>query len=179
MMRALLVVAALAGTARAETDKLANRTTTVAALGLIWMQIDGITNSGMAVQPTLTRTFDRFELQADYLLADLRDDSERMPGSYLHRLGFAARYQAARIRADRELTLDFVVEAGVGLQYIELDNGDVIGRNDLEAGIGLRMLSDVVHGKRIFMGMEMMFRCLVSPGGDKAFTFAFGVPFGG
>ena len=178
MIRALLIVAALATTARAESDKLANRTTTIAALGLVYMQVDGITNSGLAVQPIVTRTFDRFELQADYLLADLRDDSERMPGSYLHRFGFAARYQAARTRVDREMTLDFVVEAGVGLQYLAFDNGDTLGRNDFEAGIGLRMLSDVTHGKRVFMGMELMFRGLVAPGGDKAFTFSFGVPFG-
>jgi hypothetical protein len=177
MIRALVIFLALTQAARAE-DKLAKRTTLIPAFALVYMQIEGITNGGMAIQPTLTRTFDRFELQADYTLADLRDEQERMPGSYLHRIGFAARYQAARLRVDRnQMTLDFVVEGGIGFQYLELDNGDVIGRNDLSLGIGLRMLAEAANGK--LMGMEMMFRGLATPSGDKAFVFAFGIPFGG
>ena len=177
-MKVLLAILLLASTAHADDDRLANRETMIAGFGLVSMQVDGIANSGMAVQPTLTRTFDRFELQVEYLLADLRDDSMRQPGSILHRLGFSGRYQAARARVDRSMTLDFVVEGGVGLQYLERDDGDVIGRNDLSLGFGLRMLSNVTHGRRAFMGLEAMFRGLVTPSGDKAFVFVFGVPFG-
>jgi hypothetical protein len=176
MIRALLIVAVLAPAAHAE-DKLSHRTTLIPAAGLVYMQIEGISNGGMAILPTLTHTFDRFELQADYTLADLRDDEERMPGSYLHRIGLSARYQAARLRVDRNaMTLDFVIEGGIGFQYLEFDNGDVMGRNDLSVGIGLRMLAEVANGK--LMGMEMMFRGLATPSGDKAFVFAFGIPFG-
>jgi hypothetical protein len=178
MIRALVIVIALASTRPAHAeDRLAHRTTLIPAFGLVYMQIEGITNGGMAIQPTLTHTFDRLELQTDYTLADLRDEEERMPGSYLHRIGFAARYQAARLRVDRnQMTLDFVVEGGIGFQYLEFDNGDVMGRNDLSVGIGLRMLVEAARGK--VMGIEMMFRGLVTPSGDKAFVFAFGVPFG-
>jgi hypothetical protein len=176
MMRALVILVALTQMARAE-DKLANRTTLIPALGLVYMQIEGIANGGIAIQPMLTRTFDRFELQADYTLADLRDEEERMPGSYLHRIGFSARYQPARLRVDRDrMTLDFVVEGGIGFQYLEFDNGDVMGRNDVSVGIGLRMLAEAANGK--LMGIEMMFRGLATPSGDKAFVFAFGIPFG-
>lgn len=174
-MRALLALLALAGVARADT--LSERTTLLPAFGLVAMQIDGITNTGMAIQPTLTRTYDRVELQADYALADLRDDDERMPGSYLHRIGFAARYQAARLRvANDQMTFDVIVEGGIGFQYVELDDGDVMGRNDLSAGIGVRMLAEVDSG--VLMGMELMLRGLAMPHGDKACMFAFGIPFG-
>jgi hypothetical protein len=174
-VKSLLVVLLLVSSARADIT-FDNRTTLTAAFGLVAMQVDGVTTSGMLVQPTFTRVFDRFELQADYFIADVREDSNRMD-ALVHRFGFAARYQVARARADG-LTLDLIVEGGIGLQYISLDNGDAYGRNDLEVGIGLRMLSDVTHGKRVFMGLDAMLRGLVTPEGDKAFVFAFGVPFG-
>lgn len=174
-MRSLLVLVVLASNAHAD-PKFDNRTTLTAAFGLVAMQVEGVTTTGMLVQPTLTRVFDRFELQADYFIADVREDSNRMD-ALVHRIGFAARYQAARLRAE-ELTLDFIIEGGIGLQYVSLDNGDAYGRNDLAVGIGLRMLYDVTRGKRVFMGCDAMLRGLVTPDGDKAFVFAFGVPFG-
>ena len=178
-MKALVLLCALCGTATAETDRLSNRETAIAGFGLVWMQVDGASMTGMAIQPTLQRTFDRFETQLEYTIADLRDDKMRVPGANLHRLGIAARYQAGRVRVDRHMTLDFVVETGIGLQYLDRDTGDAFGRNDFALGIGLRSLSDVrANGPRVFLGFEAMMRVLVTPSGDKAFVGVFGVPLG-
>ena len=178
-MKALAILVLLASAAHADDDRMTNRTTATAAFGLLYMQIDRIGTSGMLVQPTVTHTFDRFELQADYVLADLRDDSRRMAGSILHRIGLSARYQVQSWRG-REFAGDLVAEAGVGFQYLERDVGEAFGRNDFSVGVGGRFLTNVNGGakKRAFMGIDMMFRGLVSPSGDKAFVFSFGVPFG-
>jgi hypothetical protein len=179
MKRAASILLVLFAThASADREPLADRDVLIAGFGLVWMQVDGTLQSGMAVQPTYNHTFDRFELQGDYMLADLRDDDEQMPGGNLHRFGFAARYQAARARVKRSMTLDFVVEAGAGLQYIELDDGSAVGRTDFSVGLGFRMLADLSARKRAFMGMEGMARLIVTPGGDTGFFFGFGAPFG-
>ncbi len=176
----VLVCLLVASSASAENEHLDDRHIAIAGFGLVWMQIDGVTNSGMALQPTLQRTFDRLELQAEYLIADLRDPSKMQPGSVLHRIGFTGRYQAGRVRVERTMTLDLVVEGGIGLDYIARDTGDAFGRNDLLVGLGFRMLADANPStrSRAFMGVEMMTRMMVSPSGDKAFGFVFGVPFG-
>ena len=167
----------VASTAHAQ-DRLDNRTTMNIGFGLLAMQVDRTTTTGMLVQPSLTRTFDRFELQADYLLGDLRDDSMQMPGATIHRVGFAARYQAARLRDRGTAALELVVEAGIGLQYLALDDGTAFGRNDLEVGVGLRGLFGLPGKSSALMGLEMMFRGLVTPEGDKAVVFVFGASFG-
>ena len=50
---------------RREPDGFANRLTLLAGFGGIFMTVDGVASNGMAIQPTLQRTFDRFELQTD------------------------------------------------------------------------------------------------------------------
>jgi hypothetical protein len=179
MMRALVVVCLLS-TAASANEKLDDRFTATAAFGMTWMQVDGLTNSGMIVQPTFNRAFDRFELQVDYMLGDLKTDEMEHAGSVLHRLGFAARHQVARLRIENSMTMDCVLEGGIGLQYLARDDGDAIGRNDFTVGLGLRTFTNVAETKqnRVFMGMEMMARFIVTPSGDKAFALAFGIPFG-
>src|SRR5437868_4388626 len=108
MMRALVITCALSSAAFAN-EHLDDRFTATAGFGMTWMQVQGVTNSGMTVQPTFNHTFDRFELQADYMLADLKSD-EMDHGSVLHRFGFAARHQIGRVRIERTMTMDCVVE---------------------------------------------------------------------
>lgn len=179
-MRLLVLIALLASAAHADDERIDDRTTATAAFGLLYMQIDRIGTSGMLVQPTVTHTFRRFELQAGYTLADLRDDSERMGGSIMHRLGFGARYAVKHWVQRNEGSADIIVEAGLGLQYLERDVGEPFGRVDFGIGVGGRFLFDVNAGgkKPAFMGIDTMLRGLVTPGGDKAFVFTFGVPFG-
>jgi hypothetical protein len=179
-VRALLVLALLASTAHADR-RLRDRMTLNTGYGLLAMQVDGVMTSGMHVQPALTRTFDRFELHVDYLLGDLSAEQMRMPGATLHRFGFAARYQVGRWRDRRSGTLDLIVEGGIGFQYLALDDGSAFGRNDLEAGIGLRGVAALrakQQQQRLLMGAELMFRGLVTPNGDKAFVLGFGYAFG-
>ena len=179
-MRLLALLALLGSAAHADDDRLENRTTATAAFGLVYMQIDRTGTSGMLVQPTVTHTFRRFELQAGYTLADLRDDSQRMAGSIMHRLGFGARYAVQQWVQRREGSADLIVEAGVGLQYLERDVGEPFGRVDFGIGVGGRFLFDVNSGgtRPAFMGIDTMLRGLVAPSGDKAIVFTFGVPFG-
>jgi hypothetical protein len=177
-MKALAILCLLSSAALAETDR---HTTATAAFGLVYMQIDRIGTSGMLVQPTVTHARGRFELQAGYALADLRDDSARMAGSILHRLGLGARYAVQHWPVGRdEGGADIVVELGLGLEYLERDVGDAFGRADFNIGVGGRFLFDVNRGgrKSAFMGIDTMFRGIVTPSGDKAFLFTFGVPFG-
>lgn len=168
-------------------DPLANRFIVLAAFGGAFMTIDGVGTNGMTIQPTLQRTFDRFELQTDLLLVDWNPRSNG--GGHVLRLGAAARYQAARFRVS-DLTLDAVLEAGAGWQRLMPDEGVVRNRADIEVGIGLRMLSRLLpnqassaSGARpIFFGVEAMVRLLVTPQrnapNDVACVLAFGLPIG-
>jgi hypothetical protein len=171
----------------AAADPLANRFIVLAAFGGAFMTIDGVGTNGMAIQPTLQRTFDRFELQTDLLLVDWTPRSNG--GGHVLRLGAAARYQAARLRVS-DLTLDAVVEAGAGWQRLMPDEGVVRNRADIEVGIGLRMLSRILpnhdsssaRARPIFFGIEAMVRLLVTPQRnaptDVACVLAFGLPLG-
>ncbi|MDQ3369564.1 MAG: hypothetical protein M3680_29400 [Myxococcota bacterium] len=163
---------------------LSDRWTLTPATGVLWMQVHGATGSGMLLQPTLTRTFDRLELQADYLLAHVTDDAGAMPGALVHRLGASAHYQAGRIRVERTMALDLVTSAGVGLQRVMRDDGRSLDRPDLSVGIGLRMLTDIIDRppQRVFFGMEVALRLLVVPRRDASpdlgLAIAFGIPLG-
>src|SRR5687768_5794371 len=173
MMRALLVVSLLASHAHADLD---NRRTASAGFGVVWAELDGVPRYGMALQPTFTRTFRRLELQADYLVGDLRDPERCAVGGYLHRLGVSGRFQLERTHLDGEMALDVVIEAGVGLQYLQLDNGDVVARNDFALGVVLRSVMALQRHPRSFMGIEATGRLLVSPSGDLAGVVMFGLP---
>ena len=140
----------------------------------------------MAIQPTLQRTFDRFELQTELLLADWTPQPSQ--GGHLIRLGTSARYQAARLRV-ADLTLDAVLDAGVGWQRLLPDAGAARNRADFEVGMGLRMLTrtlttnaNVSVQRHMFVGLEFMVRLLVTPQRhgptDIGCVVAFGIPFG-
>lgn len=177
-MKALLVVALLAASAEAE-ERLRDRMTLNTGMGIVGMEVDGVMTSGMHVQPAVTRTFDRFELHAEYMLGDLRDDS--MPGATLHRFGLAARYQVRRWRDAGMGTVDLVAGGGIGQQYVVVEDGSAFGRSDVEVGIGMRMLAGFRakrQGEYMYMGLELMVRGLVTPSGDKALLFAFSAAFG-
>lgn len=184
-MRWLVLIAiALAGPASAhadERDPLVDRFTAIPAFGLVWLQIDGQGGAGMLIQPTVTRTFDRVELQGELAIGDWAASDASAAGALIGRLGGTARYQVGRVRVEGTMTLDLVAEAGLGVQRIAHDDGRMLTRPDLLGGVGFRMLSNVRNvnaPSRIFMGMEVMFRAIVAPGGDLGFMFAFGVPFG-
>ncbi len=168
---------------------LANRFTATPSFGMIWLEVNGEGGSGMAIQPVLTRSYDRVELQAALMLADWRAGSSmQVPrGGLFERLGGSAGYQAGRIRVERTMTLDLVVEAGAGVQRLERDEGGSITRTDLSLGIGLRMLTDVNDGassgrSRIFLGMEAAIRVLLMPRADarpdRALVVVMGIPLG-
>ena len=169
-------------------DPLANRFIVLAAFGGAFMTVDGVGTNGMAIQPTLQRTFDRFELQTDLLLVDWTPRSNG--GGHVLRLGAAARYQAARLRVS-DLTLDAVVEAGAGWQRLMPDQRAARNRGDIEVGIGVRMLSRILphrtatssmRARPVFFGVEAMVRLLVTPQRnaptDVACVLAFGLPIG-
>jgi hypothetical protein len=171
----------------AKEHLLDNRFTVTPAFGMIWLEVLGDGGSGMAIQPTVTRTFDRVELQGALTLADWRDGSGTPHGALFERLGGSAGYQVGRIRVERTMTMDLVLEAGAGIQRIERDEGGSITRGDLSFGLGLRTVTDLRDGQRtgkprIFLGMEAMIRLLVMPSADarpdKALLLVFGSPVG-
>jgi len=171
--------------APAAVIELGDRFTAFAGFGMMWLEVGGTGGSGMAIQPTLQRTFDRVELQGELLLADWQHGTGMAAaGGIVGRLGAEARYQAGRIRVEHRMTLDLVLEAGAGLQGIALDDGGTQLRSDLELGLGLRMLTDVhEHGPaRAFLGMEAMLRVLIAPQPDArpdlGLVLTFGIPFG-
>lgn len=166
---------------------LDNRFTVTPAFGMLWLEVIGEGGSGMAIQPTLTRTFDRVELQGALTLVDWRDSTGTPHGALFERLGGSVGYQAGRIRVQRTMTMDLVLEAGAGIQRIERDEGGSITRGDLSFGLGLRTLTDLRDGQRtgkprIFLGMEAMLGLLVMPSAearpDLAMLLVFGSPVG-
>jgi hypothetical protein len=204
MRRAWLVVLALAGTARAssleiagdppppppppapmivapapppeEPDQLTNRLTFLAGTGMLWLTIEGVHGSGWALQPTVTRTFDRFELQGEVAISSWRRDDTGPMRALVGRLGATARYQAARLHIENTLALDAVVEAGAGVEQIARDSGAALSRPDLTLGVGLRM----AHRDRdasIILGLEVMGRAIVAPG-ERGLLIVFGLPVG-
>ncbi|MCX5745146.1 MAG: hypothetical protein NT062_21890 [Proteobacteria bacterium] len=163
---------------------LGNRFTALAGFGMLVLEVHDETGSGMALQPTLTRTYDRVELQAELTLATWADRTGTPHKGRFERIGAAARYQAGRIRIEQTMTLDLVLDAGVGLQRIERDEDTLIERADLEVGFGLRMLTDMAKpsSSRMLFGMEMMMRLLIMPradaSADLALVLVFGIPVG-
>lgn len=167
-------------------DTLANRFTLLAGFGGLVMTFDGTHSSAMAIQPTVQRTFDRFELQADLLLADWNPQPPGMSGGHVFRLGAAMRYQAARLRVVPDMTLDAIAELGVGMQRLQPDQGASRDRADFEIGIGLRMLTAInrrnAASNRILFGLETMVRLLIAPqpsgSTELGAVFMFGLPVG-
>ncbi len=163
---------------------LADRWTLTPATGVLWMQVQGISGSGIVLAPTVTRTFDRYELSADYTLSRLGESSQPMPTTVVHRLGASVGYQAGRIRVGGTMTLDLVVQGGLGIQHLVRDHAEIVDRPDVSLGINLRMLDDVSDQapRRIFFGMEIGARLIMTPrpsgGTDLGCVIAFGAPFG-
>lgn len=163
---------------------LSDRWTLTPAFGGMWMSVHGVVGSGLMLQPTVTRTFDRFELSADYAVARLGDASEPMPTTVVHRLGASAHYQAGRIRVGSMMTLDLLAQAGVGIEHLVRDRAGSIDRPDLSLGLGFRVLDNLGASRphRILFGLEMGARLLVIPrasgGADLGCGIAFGVLLG-
>ena len=160
---------------------LGDRWTMTAQVGVGWLTIDGVANeAGVAINPTLARTFDRIEVAADYLAMDWSDDEGGMRSAgMLHRIGGDVRYQVGRVRIDR-MTMDAVATAGLGWQHIVRDHGAPIDRPDLSAGVLLRVITDVDDRDRdrVFFGFELGARMIIAPDGDRGVVIAFGVPLG-
>lgn len=162
---------------------LGDRWTVTAMPGTGWVEIHGTLGGGMLIDPTVTRTFDRFEIAADYMLLDWNDEQGMRSSGTLHRLGGELRYQFGRVRVQGKMTLDAVASAGLGWQHISQDHGAPIGRSDGSFGVVLRMLSDLGdrEKERTFFGFEIGARFLVTRGADhtdRGFVVAFGVPLG-
>lgn len=158
-------------------DRLADRMTFLAGSGMLWLSVDGTHGSGMTVQPTFTRTFDRFELQGEVALATWHADPGPMH-ALVGRLGATARYQAARLRIENTLALDAIVEAGAGFEHIARDTAAPLSRPDLALGVGFRMLGrDDAGSRRLLVGLEVMARAIVAPG-DHGWMIVFGLPVG-
>ena len=161
--------------------RLADRWTLTPATGVLWMSVHGVTGSGLLLQPTVTRTFDRFELAADYAVARLGDTSAQMPLTVVHRLGASAHYQAGRLRVGETMTLDLVAQAGVGVEHLVRDRAGSIDRPDLSLGLGFRLLTDLDEHPphRILFGFELAARLLVIPRASGGADLGYGVAFGG
>jgi len=163
---------------------LGERWTVVPHLALAWIQVHDVTGGGAAINPTLSRTFDRVELSVDYLALDWNDTTNMRSDATLHRLGGELRYQVGRIRMDRSSTFDAVITGGLGVQHVVQDHGESIDRGDASLGLVLRVIDDMDEREkeRAFFGMETGFRLLLAPrpGGhtDLGFAFTFGVPIG-
>lgn len=161
-----------------EPDRLRDRLTFLPAMGGIDMTIDGVSGGGMLVQPTVTRTFDRLELQGELGLSSWDGHGPMATRSVFARLGATARYQAARLRLDNEMTLDLVVETGAGMENIARDREPMIERPDLEVGAAFRIIAAPLGGeRRTLIGMEASIRMLVAPH-DHGFAVLFGLPIG-
>lgn len=160
---------------------LGDRWTVTAMPGVGWMQIDGTLGGGMLIDPTITHTYDRLEVSADYMALDWNDQSNMRSDGTLHRIGADVRYQFGRVRIERKMTMDAVATAGFGFQHITQDHGAPINRTDSSLGLVLRMLTDIDDRdkERTFFGMEIGVRYLRSNGGhDHGVVVAFGVPIG-
>lgn len=160
---------------------LGDRWTVTAQTGVGWIGIDGVHNSGgLMIDPTVTRTFDRLELSADYLAMDWHDPTGMRSSGTVHRVGGEIRYQAGRVRIEQTMSLDAVLSAGLGWQHVVQDHGASIDRPDVSLGLVLRTITDMDRRdpQRVFFGMEIGGRFLASRDGDKSFLIAFGVPFG-
>ena len=161
---------------------LGDRWSVTAQAGVGWLEIEGVASTGgMALNPTVTRTFDRFELSADYLALDWHDDTRMRSSGTVHRLGGELRYQLGRIRVEKKMTLDAVATAGLGWQHVVQDHGASIDRGDGSLGVVLRIITDMDdrEKERMFFGFEIGVRLLVANGGDdRGFGGAFGVPLG-
>ena len=200
MMRLLLVLAAIAGAARADTliatgpppasapplptpparpDGLGDRFTFLPGFGALVVAIEGVHGSGMLIQPTVTRTFDRVELQGELALAKWEQDDRGPARALFSRLGVTARYQAARFRVHDALTLDLVLDAGAGVERIDRDTMPALVHPDLALGMGLRMLGAerLDGGRRILVGLEVMGRLLFAPH-EQGAAIVFGLPIG-
>ena len=161
-----------------EPDRLRDRLTFLAAMGGMDLQIDGAWGGGMLVQPTVTRTFDRLELQGELGLSSWDGRGPMATRSLFSRLGATARYQAARARIDNEVTFDLVVEAGAGMENIARDRAPAIERPDLEVGAAFRLLAAPRDSdRRILIGLEISIRTIVAPH-DHGFVVLFGLPVG-
>ena len=161
-----------------EPDRLSDRLTFLAAIGGLDMPIAGVSGGGMLVQPTVTRTLDRLELQGELGIAAWGSSGTMATRAVIARLGATARYQVARARLDNEMTLDLVVEGGGGIENIGRDRAPTIERPDLELGAAFRLLAAPREtDRRTLIGMEISIRMLVAPH-DHGFAVLFGLPVG-
>jgi hypothetical protein len=198
-MRALFLIALLATSAHANTwlagdsptvtttkpyvrPILSDRWSLTAQTGVGWLEIDGVTNEGSAlIAPAVTRTFDRVELSAEYLAMDWYTPTGMRSGGTAHRVGGEVRFQVARARVERTMTLDAVATAGIGWQHVVQDRGASIDRGDATVGVVLRMVADAHEDdkKRILIGFEISARALfVMNSTDRGAIISFGVPLG-
>jgi hypothetical protein len=161
---------------------LSDRWSVAAQTGVGWLQIDGMTNEGSAlIASAVTRTFDRVELSAEYLAMDWYMRSGMRSGGTVHRFGGELRFQVARARVDRKMTLDAVATAGIGWQHVVQDHGAPIDRGDASLGVVLRMIGDLHDDdkKRILFGFEISARVLFAMNSDdRGAIISFGVPLG-
>lgn len=162
---------------------LGDRWTVSAMPGLGWIEVDGTRGGGMLIAPTVTRTFDRFEVAGEYIALDWNVEDPMRSSGTLHRLGGELRFQIARTRIQEKMTLDAAVGAGLGLQHLTRDHGAPIDRSDGSFGVVLRMLADLDNRdkERTLFGMEMSARFIYTRGAgaaDRGFVFTFGVPLG-
>jgi len=161
-----------------EPDHLRDRLTFLAAAGGIDLTIDGARGGGMLIQPTVTRTLDRLELQAELGLSSWDGRGPMATRSLLARPGATARYQAARFRVDNAASFDLVVEAGTGLEHIARDREPAVDRPDVELGAAFRIIAAPSESdRRILIGLEFSVRMLLAPH-DHGFAIMFGLPVG-
>jgi hypothetical protein len=153
-------------------------------IGVGWLRLDGTFGGGMLLQPTVTHTYDRVELSAHYTAMDWVDSSGMVASGVMHRLGGDVGYQVARVRVGREMTIDAVLSAGLGIERVVREHSSSLDGVDASIGVMGRILTDMDgrDPQRIFYGWEMGARMLYVPriGGktDIGFLVAFGVPLG-
>jgi hypothetical protein len=197
-MKALVAVAMLAGAARADallagdppppppappptivaprpplaSDPFADRLTLTPAVGALFRSGDA-----MAVEASVTRTFDRAEVAASYSLASWSTDRVPRVGATIQRAGVEARYQALRKRVD-DLTLDLCAAAGVGWEHVAPDAGSSVDLGDVSLGAVARMLPNIEHDRdRVWFGMEAELRVLIARD-DTTLMLVWGFPIG-
>jgi hypothetical protein len=180
-MRACVALAVLAAASTAFADPFENRVTMIAGAALVYGKLDGELGSGFAVQPTIVRTFDRVELRADYLLGEWEDAHVAHAGALVQRASASAGYQLRK--RVQELTMDAVLDGGIGVERVDFDRGGSFVRPDVSVGVDLRILDNLAEhaDHRLWLGFEMMFHAVFAPsprGVEPGFVFAFGVPIG-
>jgi hypothetical protein len=161
-----------------ERDRLRDRLTFLPGSGVLWLWIDGERGEAAWLQPTVTRTFDRFELQGELGLGAWHQADRGPAHAVLGRFAVTARYQAARAHIEQTLALDLVVEAGVGLHELARDGMTPARGADVSVGAGLRMLgAERPAERRVLIGLEAMGRVLFTPYG-RGVMIVFGLPMG-